>query len=180
MAADKKDPHATPLNDISSGIRLSILLMITKYIMNGAPDVIDSAIRDVRRRWDQLAPPDAQQDQRKAWPPSIVKGRSEWDQWFHKFMNGMCSVQQLDEMIQRANAAERPGAPVADPMPLVSDRLAQTIGWVSRIDGGVARRPLNDVAVEIVELEARLARMKADRDAKPAPPMPPPPPIDAD
>ncbi len=152
--------HDKDLRTLGEDVRLNIVMMIVSAMVGGLEDEIESRLRAVRRRWDELCPPNAAD--RKTWPKDLLEQRTAWDTWFQRFMAGQGTVEGLLRQIQIVNAATRPGVKPAEPIT------------------GFQIAPLGFAAPPRPSLRNALVPPLPPFDAPPPPPPPPPPGTEGD
>lgn len=109
------DPHVKPLETVTAKARMAMILMLFASERSACIIDLDNTVRCVRRRWDQLVPPNAAE--RKSFHADLLKDRQSWDGWFQRFINGAgTTIEELNEHIRIVNAARRSGVNDSKPI----------------------------------------------------------------
>lgn len=177
----KHDPHSKPLDTINAKASISILLMLFRHYNGPSAEIVDATIRAVRKRWDQLAPPNI--TDRKLLPADLVKERAAWDNWMTRFLNWSATIVELEEMIGRCNAASRVGV-TCDKVPsiLASLKIGTPAAEIVKISTNPNQKEIDDIEAQRRALDERLAKItpKTKQIAPTVPDLPAPPAPSAD
>ncbi len=148
------DQHSKTLASLDSKVRTSLFMMIYRAEKGIQVDKLDSLIRSIRRRYDELVPPNS--PDRKAFEPGLIKKRAAWDAWFHRFVSGAdVTIDDVNFHVDSVNDAKRLGVPDSEPIKKFDEYVIIT--EIKKIDTRTKEE------IEIEELEEKITSLRAKK-----------------
>lgn len=161
MTIVKQDTHSKSLETLDIKARLALILMIETDEKCDKIRKLDYVIRQVRRRWDELVPPN--HTERRSFEPELVKKRASWDSWFQRFMSGaLVTVDEMNKHIDIVNGSKRAGVPEREKIQKFGDVDSDIIDSPNRNQETNKNHGNEDTEIE--ELEKRLFDLKLKKE----------------